>query len=153
MAVIMGGGPADCWNEKRFSKAMTSKTHTADEDFGLAGSRELLLDMLLGHKASATLPASRGVVEDVVDPEAVGEHGNQVVEFDAEEDIIFVDIGVDDSEFGWVTGVEERVAGDLEHGCDTGTASNHAKFGSKVGSEDELALGTLDADVIANLEQ
>lgn len=128
------------------------KRHTADKNLGLAGSGELLLDMLLGHEASTALPASRRVVENIVDAEAVREHGDQVIELDAEEDIIFIDVGVDDGEFGRVTGVEQGVAGDLEHGGNTGATSDHAEFRSKVGGEDELALGSLDANIVSNLD-
>lgn len=108
--------------------------------------------MILGDESRATLPARWGVVKNVVDLEAVREHGNQVIELDAEEDIILIDVGVDEGELGRVTRVEERVASDLEHRSNTSTTSDHAELRRQVGSEDELALGTLDTDVIPNLE-
>lgn len=109
--------------------------------------------MLLAHEANAALPPGRRVVQDVVDLEPVREHRDQVIELDAEQDIVLVHVGVDECELGGVAGVEERVACDLEHGCNTGTACDHAKLGCQSRLEGELTLGALDTDFVVDLEQ
>lgn len=125
----------------------------ANEDLG-GRSRwgELLRDVFLANESNTSSPASRCVVQNVVDLETVGEHGNQVIELDTEKDIFLADVGVDESELGWVAGVEEGVADDLEHGSDTGSTSDEAEFLGEVGAVDELTLGALDADVVSDLE-
>ena len=122
------------------------------EDLGVAGSREPLLDVLLGDESRAALPVRGGVVEDVVDLEPVGEHSDEVVELDLEQDVVLVDVGVDEGELGRVAGVEEGVARDLEHGGYASAASDHAEFGGELGGVLELALGSLHLDGVANLE-
>lgn len=113
----------------------------------------MLLDVLLGDKADTTLPSSRGIVQDVVDFESVGEHGDQVIQFDFEKDIVFVNVGVDEAEFGGVSGVEESVSSDLEHGSDSGSTSDHTNFFCECRSVLELTFGALDADLVTNFKQ
>lgn len=109
--------------------------------------------MLLAHEANAALPPSGRVVQDVVDLEPVREHRDQVIELDAEQDIVLVDVGVDERELGRVAGVEERVARDLQHGRDSSSTSDHANLRGEGGCVLELPLGTLDADLVADFEE
>jgi hypothetical protein len=56
------------------------KANTTEENLGWrARTGEALLDVLLSYIASTTLPASQGVVENIVHFEVVGEHGNEIV--------------------------------------------------------------------------
>lgn len=128
--------------------------HTTHEDLGVGASRrKVLCDMFLGNESRTTSPSSRGVVQNVVHLEPVREHGNQIIQLNAQQDIFLVDVGVDEAELGWVTGVEEGVANDLEHGGDTGSTSDQAKLLGQSWSVDELTLGSLDTDVVADLKQ
>jgi hypothetical protein len=79
------------------------------------------LDVLLSYIASTTLPASRGVVENIVHFEAVGEHGNEIVKLNPKQDIVLINISTDQTEFGWVAEVEKGIASDLEHRGDIGS--------------------------------
>jgi len=63
-----------------------------------------------------------------------------------------VDIGIDEGDFGLVYGIGENGAEDLVHGGDTCTSGNHAELADKAGTVIELALGTLDANLVANGE-
>lgn len=109
--------------------------------------------MLFRHETNTTLPAGRRVVQDVVHLESVGEHCNKVIQLDLEKDVILVDVGVDEAELGRVARVEESVPGDLEHGSDSGSTSDHANFRCECWSVLELTLGTLDSDFVPNLEK
>lgn len=129
-------------------------TRTTHQNLGIgAGRRKVLGDVLLGYKADTPSPSCWGVVENVVDLEPVREHGDQVIQFDAQQDVFLSNVGVDEAELGWVTGVEEGVADNLEHGGDASSAGNKTKLLGQGWGVDELALGSLDADIIADLEQ
>lgn len=82
--------------------------------------------MFFGDEALTALPAWGRVVENVKDLEAF--FGVNILEFFQvifEEDIFFVDVCVDEGNFGAVERVGEDGANDLDHGGDTGTASDH----------------------------
>jgi len=126
---------------------------TTDEDLGVrTRTRKVLGDVLFRDKADTSFPARRRVVQNVIDPEAIREHGDEVVEFGPEENIFLVDVGVDEAEFGRVTRVEKSITNDLKHGCDTSSASDETELGGEFGRVFELALGPLDADFVTSLD-
>ena len=108
--------------------------------------------MILGDEADAALPARRGVVEYVNELELFLMHICELLEVILEQDIRLVDIGVDKGDRGAVEGVFEGGADNLDHGSDTRTTSDHAEVADNVGSVEEVALGTLDAHSVADLE-
>lgn len=112
----------------------------------------MLLDVLLGDKANTTLPAGRGVVEDVDNLEFLLVDVMELLEIVAEENVLFVDVGVDEGDGGAVEGVAEGHADDGDHGRDTGAAGDHAEVLDDVGGIEEVALGALDLELVANLE-
>ena len=108
--------------------------------------------MILGDEADAALPARRGVVEYVNELELFLMHICELLEVILEQDIRLVDIGVDKGDRGAVEGVFEGGADNLDHGSDTRTTSDHAEVADDVGCVEEVALGTLDAHSVADLE-
>ena len=111
------------------------------------------LDLLLRDEANTTLPVRRRVVQHIVNLEPIGVPRRELVELGAEQDVLDVDVRVDEVQLGLVPGVLECGADDLEHGRDTGTASDHADLLAEGRVVFELALGTLDADLVADFEE
>ena len=109
--------------------------------------------MLLGHEADATVPVGRGVVEHVVDPEAVAMLRRQLVKLLLEQDVVRVDVGINERELSAVEGVLERGMDDLQHGSDARPARDHADFTRERRAVVELSLGALDADLVADFEE
>jgi len=127
---------------------------TTDKDLGTrARTRKVLSNVLFRDKANTTLPVRRRIVQDVIDLEAIREHGNEVVEFSPEQNVLLVDVGVDEGEFGWVTGIEKGITDDLKHGGDTSSSGNETELGGEFRGVSKLALGSLDTDFVANLEK
>lgn len=149
---------------------------TAEEDLDVAGGgREALLiaklaiwakfdryasvtylDHVRGDEADTTSPALRGVVQDIVNIEALVLLG-QLLQLLLEQNIVGVDVGEDQIDLGGVvTTVAGTVANDsldnLEHGSDTGTTSDHTNVAAHVGSVDHGTLGTTDLHGLANLQ-
>jgi hypothetical protein len=112
----------------------------------------VLLDVVLGDKANATLPVRGRVLEDVVDGELVGVLGRDAVELVLHEDVLDADVGVDERDLRRVERVLHGCLDDLEHGRDTGAASDHADISREVGAVEEQTLGALDADLLADFE-
>jgi hypothetical protein len=114
------------------------------------------LDHVRGNKADTAGPSLRGVVENIVDTEAVILR-NKLLELLLEQDVIGVDVGEDEVHLG---GVVSAVAGtvaddgldDLEHRGDTGTSGNHTNVTAHVGSVDHGTLGTAHLHGIADIE-
>lgn len=150
IAATIGGGP-----EKRKGYYMTraeivtgyTARRTTNKNFavGFVGVGEQLLDVLFGDEADTTLPVGRGRVEDVEDLEPVLVVLEQTLEFGEEEDVLLRDVGVDERDGRGVAGILCGGAHDLDHGCDTGSASDHGEVLGEVGGVLEVALGTLDA--------
>ena len=113
----------------------------------------MLLDMLLGHKANTALPANRRVVEDIDGLEPFPVLLNQTLEIIPEKDILLINIGVDQSDSCAIGRVFKGSANDLQHGRNSGSASNHREVGHQVGSVVKLSLGPFDADLVTELEQ
>ena len=109
--------------------------------------------MLLGHEADATSPVGRGVVEHVVHVEAVTVLARELIELLLEEDVVMVHVGVDERELGTVQWVLKGRADDLEHRCDAGSASNHTNFAREGRVVLELALRTLNSNLVADFEK
>lgn len=61
-----------------------------------------------------------------------------------------VDVGVDEGDFGLVCWIGENGAKDLVHGGDTCASGNHAELADEAWTVVKLALGTLDANLVAN---
>lgn len=78
---------------------------------------------------------------------------SQFIQFNLEQNILHVDVGVDEAELGFVLGVLESGTDDLEHGSDSGSTSDHSEFTSQVRGIDEFALGALNLESVSNLEK
>jgi len=128
---------------------------TADKDSAVGGTgvRKILLDVFLSDVANATFPSGRGVVEDVKDLEPGFVDVEELIEVVFEEYVLFVDVGVNEGDGGAVVKIPEGSANDLDHGCDTRTASNQVEVGSHANLVTEVALGALDPDTVADLEE
>lgn len=112
----------------------------------------MLLHVVLGDKANTTFPAGRGVVKDVEDLELGSMDVVQFLEVVSQENILFIDVGVNEGDGGEVGRVFEYGSDDLDHGCDAGATSDHAELTGHARLVTEVALGTLDADSAADLE-
>lgn len=114
---------------------------------------ETHLDHVRCHEANATSPAGRRVVEHIVHAEARVLTG-ELVQVLLQENVLLVDVCEDEIDLSLVAGssASENGLGDLQHGSDTGTASNHTKVPDHVGSVDHGALGTFDLELVADLE-
>lgn len=112
-----------------------------------------LVDHLLAHESDATSPARRSVVQHIVNAEPALVSLGQLVELLLQQDILKVDVSVDEIDFfGGVLGVVQDVRDDLVHGCDAGSACEHAEFGNPAWGVLELSLGSANADFLADLE-
>lgn len=116
--------------QQRFSGTKSGLLRTAHQE--LLVVRVLvqpLFDHLLAHESDATSPARRCVVQDVVNVEPALVGLGQLVELLLQQDVLKVDVGVDEIDFlGGVLGVVQDVRDDLVHGCDAGSACEHAEF-------------------------
>ena len=153
IAETMGGGPKDA-NKTQFVQFQYDIRRTADKDLGVrARSRKLLSDVLFRDEANSTFPVSRSVVQDVIDLETIREHGNEVVEFSPEQNVLLVNVRVDEGEFGGVTRVEKGVTDNLKHGGDTSSTSDETELGSKIRGVFKLALGPFDTDCVTDFDK
>jgi len=127
---------------------------SANKDFAISGIRVLkvFLDMVFSDEANATFPARWGVIEDEVDLEAITVEANKLFYIVLEEDIFLVDVGIDETNGGCVGRVAEDSADDLDHRGNTCASGNHAEMVAEIRVIDEIALGTLYAKSIANLQ-
>lgn len=78
----------------------------------------------------------------------------KVVQILLQKNVLLVDVREDEINLSLVAGspASEDSLDDLEHGSDTGTASDHAEVPDHVGSVNHGALGALDLHLVANLE-
>lgn len=114
------------------------------------------LDHLGSNKSNATSPALGRVVQNVVDVE-VRILSSQHIQLLLKEDVIWVDIGEDQVQFGGVVAAIARAVAnngldDLQHGSDASTTSNHTNVTAHVRSVDHGTLGTAHFHGIANLQ-
>jgi len=114
---------------------------------------ETYLNHVRSHEANATSPAGRRVVEHVVHAEARVLTG-ELVQVLLQKNVLLVDVCEDEVDLGLISGssASEDSLGDLQHGSDTGTASNHTEVPHHVGSVNHGALGALDLQLVADLE-
>jgi len=128
--------------------------HTTQQNLDImATAGEVLLDLVLGYEPGTTSPTGRGVVEHIEDCEPGGVNGSQLIQFSLEQDIFWVDVGVDEANLGLVRRVLEGSTDDLEHGSDSGSPSDHSELTRQVWGIDEFTLGTSDLDLISDLEE
>lgn len=115
---------------------------------------ESYLDHLGGDEADAAGPARRGLVQDVVDAEALV-LGGEGVEVLLEQNVLLGDVGEDEVDLGAVAGrlaAADDGLDDLQHGRDARAAGDHAKVTHHVGLVGEGALGPAHADRLAHGE-
>jgi hypothetical protein len=112
----------------------------------------VFLDEFLCDISNTTFPARRGVVEDVKDLELGFMNIEKFLKVVLEENVLFVDVGVDERDGGGVQRIPECGTNDLDHGGDASATSDQAKVASETGPVTEVAFGTLYANSIANLE-
>lgn len=110
----------------------------------------MCLDMVLADKALATGPSCGRLVKNVVDFDLVGSAGSHGVEFILEKDILGGDVRVDQGYFSLVGRVPGDGLDDLVHGGDPSTAGQHAKVANKTGRVVELALRSLDTNLLSD---
>lgn len=111
------------------------------------------LDHVCSNESNAASPARWRVVEHVVHAEARVLTG-KLVQVISKENVFLVDVGENEVDLSLVAGgsASEDGLGDLKHGSDTGTASNHTKVPDHVGSVNHGALGSLDLHLVADVE-
>ena len=128
--------------------------HTTQKNLDIvATTGEVLLDLILCDEPGTAGPARRRVVEHVEDGEPGRVSNSQLIQFSLEEYILRVDISIDEADGGFVLGVFESGADDLEHGSDSGPTSDHSKLAGKGRGIDEFTLGALDPELVSNLEE
>ena len=100
-----------------------------------------------------TSPALRRLVQDVVDSDT-GILLGQRVKVLLQQDILRADVGKDEIDLGLVAQrtTADNGTDDLEHRGDARPASNHAKVTNHVGGVNEGALGSADANSLADHE-
>ena len=121
--------------------------------FVKATTLETYLDHVRSNEANTTSPASRRVVEHVVHAEA-RVLASKLVQVLLQKDVLCVDVCENEINLSLVAGrsASEDGLGNLKHGSDTGTTSNHTEVPDHVGSVDHSALGTLDLELVTDLE-
>ena len=128
--------------------------HTTQENLNVVAWRgQVGLDLSFCDEASTSIPAGRWIVQDVVDCEAVWMTENEGIEFLFQQDVLEVDVRVYERETCAVHGVFECGTDDLKHGSDARATRDHANFAGEGGAVLELALGSLDAYGVADLEK
>jgi hypothetical protein len=113
----------------------------------------VLLDLFLTDKTDTSLPARWRVVQHIVHREASGVFHDEGIKLLLEENVFVIDISVYETETRAVARVLEGCTDDLKHRSDTCTTSNHAKLARQDGAVLELALGSFDANGVANFEE
>lgn len=119
---------------------------------GFRGTDHPYLDHLRSDEANTTSPARRRVVENVVDSEATVLTGH-AVKFVLHKDVLGVDVGEDQVNLGSVARgtTTENSLGNLVHGGNTCTTSDHGETADHVGLVGHGTLGTLDLNGVTNL--
>jgi hypothetical protein len=113
---------------------------------------KMFLDMLFGDEANAAFPGRRGVIEDKEDLELAWVEPQELMQVVLEKDIFLVDVGVDESNSGFVLGIAKNGTDDLDHGGKTSTTGNHTEVVDHARGVDKVTLGALDANFVSNLE-
>ena len=113
----------------------------------------MLFNVLLGDKTNTTLPARGWVIEDIDDLEFLLVDVHKFLEVIPEKNIFLVNVGINEGDSGAIERVPESSTDDLNHGRNTGTSGDHAQVADKIGGIRKVAFGTLDAYIVANLEE
>lgn len=108
----------------RRSKVNSRTTHEKFDTVARPG--HVMFNVFFGDEANATRPVLWGIIEDVVDCEAVGMFDSELVEFSLEENVVNVYVSVDEGDNCLVGRVLERSFDDLKHGRYASTAGDHA---------------------------
>jgi len=119
----------------------------------MTATREVLLNLVLGDESGTTSPTSRGIVEHVEDREPDGVRGSQLIQFSLEQDILWINVGVNEGDLCLVRRVLESSTDDLEHGSDPGSSSDHSKLTRQVRGIDKFTLGAFDLEFVPNFEE
>lgn len=116
--------------------------------------RQQLLHHLLRDKADTSGPALRRAIEDVMNPDTLV-LSHQRIQVFLQENVLRSNVGENEIDLGAIArgAAPDNGADDLQHGRDAGTAGDHAKVTDHVGGVDKGALGTLDADGLADLQR
>ena len=109
--------------------------------------------MLLRNEPNTTSPSRGRVVQDVIHVKPVRVPPHQVIQFLLEQYILHVDIGVDQTELGFILGIFEDSPNDLKHWSYSRATRDHAKLSGETRGIYELALGTFDADLVADFKE
>ena len=128
--------------------------HTTQKNLNIITRRgQVRLDLFFCDEASTSIPAERWIIQHVVNCEAVWMSKDKGIEFLFQQNVLGVDVGIYERETCAVHGVFECGTDDLKHGGDARAACDHANFTGEGGAVLELALGSLDADGVADLEE
>ena len=119
----------------------------------MATAGEVLVNLVLANETGTTSPTGRRVVEHVEDREPGRVSSGQFIQFGLKQDILWVDVGIDEADSGFVLGVFESGADDLEHGGDARSTSDHSKLTRQVRRIDKFTLRALDPELVSDLEE
>ena len=110
-------------------------------------SRKLRFDHNCRDEAHAAVPLLRRVVQHIVHPKLVILRGDGI-DVLLQQDILGVDVREDEIDLCPVAGRAPALNGfdNLQHGCDSGTAGDHAEVAHEVGRVDHGALGAAHFD-------
>ena len=135
-------------------KSTMAHMHTTQKDFDIvATTGKVIFDLSLRNETGAASPAGGRVVEDVEDREPSRVSGSKLIQFSLEQYILWVDVGVDEADLGSVFGIFKSGTDDLEHGGNSGSASDHSELTRQFRRIDEFTLGALDPELVSNLEE
>ena len=130
------------------------KTHTTQQNLDIMATvGEVLLNLVLGNETGTASPIGRWVVEHIEDGEP-GRMGRcQLIQFGLEQDVRWIDVGVDETNFSLIRGIFESSTDNLEHGGDTRSSSDHSELTRQIGGIDEFTLGAFDPELVTNPEE
>lgn len=139
-------------SERLSSPAERTRTTQQNLDI-MATIGEVLLNLIFGNEPGTTSPTGRWVVEHIEDSEPGRVSGYQLIQFGLEQDVRWIDVGIDETNFGLIRRVFESSADNLEHGCDTGSSSDHSELTRQIRGIDEFTLGAFDPEFVTNTEE
>ena len=158
MALTIGGGPqiSSFMSGVGAGSRSWSTAQPLCSDKQVANHRATNLDHLWCHEANAGGPSFWRIVQDVIDGEVRVFLGELVKVF-LEKDIFWGDIGKDEVDTGLIIAAvawspSDDGPDDLQHRCDSSSASDHAQMRDHVGRIDHGPLRTLHPDRLPNLQ-
>jgi hypothetical protein len=114
----------------------------------------VLFDVLFCDKANASLPGWRWIVQNVVDLEPVQSMSFlQCLKICLEKDIVRIHVSIKQGNLGSISRIPEASTNDLDHGSNSGTASNHCDMLNEIRCVQEVSLRPFDADRLARFEK